>query len=58
MLVLSRKKFESIVIDDDIRITVIEIRNNKVRIGIKAPKMVSVYREEVYNAIRRLEKAP
>ena len=51
MLVLSRKKNESIVINSDIVITVVEIRGDKVRLGIVAPKDVSVHREEVYLAI-------
>ena len=51
MLVLSRKKNESIVINNDITITVIEIRGDKVRLGIVAPKEVPVHRQEVYEAI-------
>ena len=53
MLVLSRKKNESIVINDDITIVVVEIRGDKVRLGIEAPKEVPVHRNEVYEAIRR-----
>ena len=53
MLVLSRKKDEKIVIGDNITLMVIEIRGDKVRLGIDAPKEVSVHREEVYNAIQR-----
>lgn len=53
MLVLSRKKDEKIIIGDDIELMVIEIRGDKVRLGIAAPKDVSVHREEVYNAIKR-----
>jgi len=56
MLVLSRKKNESIVINDNIAIVVIEIRGDKVRLGIEAPKEVSVHRREVYDAIRRDEQ--
>ncbi len=51
MLVLSRKKNESIVINNDITITVVEIRGDKVRLGIVAPKDVPVHRQEVYEAI-------
>jgi carbon storage regulator len=51
MLVLSRKKNESIVIANDIVITVVEVRGDKVRLGIVAPKDVPVHREEVYEAI-------
>jgi carbon storage regulator len=53
MLVLSRKKNESIVINDDITIVVVEIRGDKVRLGVEAPKEVPVHRREVFDAIRR-----
>ena len=53
MLVLSRKKSESIVISENIVITIVEIRGDKVRIGIEAPKDVSIHRQEVYDAIKR-----
>lgn len=53
MLVLSRKKNEKIVIGDSITIMVIEIRGDKVRLGIDAPKEVSVHRLEIHEAIRR-----
>lgn len=52
MLVLSRKKNESIVVDDAIVITVLEIRGDKVRLGIEAPKSVPIHRSEVYAAIQ------
>ena len=55
MLVLSRKKNESIVINNDISIVIVEIRGDKVRLGIEAPKEVPVHRREVYDAIHRLE---
>lgn len=55
MLVLSRKKNESIVINDDITIVVVEIRGDKVRLGVEAPKEVPVHRREVFDAIRRSE---
>jgi carbon storage regulator len=51
MLVLSRKKNESIVIDNNVTITVVEIRGDKVRLGIVAPKDVPVHRQEVFDAI-------
>ncbi len=57
MLVLSRKKNESIVINNDITIVVVEIRGDKVRLGIEAPKEVPVHRREVYDAIKRSEQA-
>ncbi len=53
MLVLSRKKNESIVINHDIRIVVVEIRGDKVRLGVEAPQQVPVHRREVYDAIQR-----
>ncbi|MCA9106357.1 MAG: carbon storage regulator CsrA [Pirellulaceae bacterium] len=55
MLVLSRKKNESIVINDDITIVVVEIRGDKVRLGVEAPKEVPVHRREVYDAIKRVD---
>lgn len=51
MLVLSRKKDESVIINNDIRIVVVEIRGDKVRLGVEAPKEVPVHRSEVYDAI-------
>ena len=52
MLVLSRQRDECIIIGDDITITIVDIRGDKVRIGIDAPKSVPVHREEVYKAIQ------
>jgi carbon storage regulator len=52
MLVLSRKKNESIVINDTISIVVVEIRGDKVRLGVEAPRDVTVHRKEVYDAIK------
>lgn len=57
MLVLSRKKNEEIVIGHDIRLTVVEIRGDKVRLGIAAPAAVPVHRSEVYAAIQREREA-
>jgi len=57
MLVLSRKKNESIIINDNITVTVIEIRGDKVRLGIEAPKDVTVHRREVYDAIQSQSQA-
>lgn len=57
MLVLSRKKNESIIINDHITITVVEIRGDKVRLGIDAPKEVTVHRQEVYDAIQAQTEA-
>lgn len=53
MLVLSRKKDEKIMIGESITLMVIEIRGDKVRLGIEAPRDVAVHREEVYDAIKR-----
>ncbi|MCD0461570.1 carbon storage regulator CsrA [Roseiconus lacunae] len=53
MLVLSRKKNESIVINNDIKIVVVEIRGDKVRLGVEAPREVPVHRREVYDAIKK-----
>lgn len=52
MLVLSRKKNESIILNDNITITIVEIRGDRVRLGINAPNDVSVHRREVFDAIR------
>jgi len=58
MLVLSRKKDEAIVINDDIVITIVEIRGDKVRLGIVAPTSVPVHRQEVYEAIHGTKPVP
>jgi carbon storage regulator len=57
MLVLSRKKNESIIINDVIVVTIVEIRGDKVRLGIEAPRDVTVHRQEVYEAIARQQAA-
>jgi len=53
MLVLSRQRDETIMIGDDIELTVVDIRGDKVRLGIKAPSHVAVHRKEIYDAIKR-----
>ena len=53
MLVLARQRDETVVIGDNIEVTVVDIRGDKVRLGINAPKNVSVHRKEVYDAIRK-----
>ena len=57
MLALSRKKTESIVNNNDIEVTVLEIKGDQVKIGITAPKSVPVYRKEVYAQIKDANKA-
>ncbi|MNW38018.1 hypothetical protein D3C74_150750 [compost metagenome] len=57
MLVLSRKKGESIIIEDNIEITVLSVEGETVRIGISAPKNVDIYRKEVYLSIQESNKA-
>jgi len=57
MLVLSRQRDETIMIGDDIEITVVDIRGEKVRLGINAPPHVAVHRKEVYDAMRREKQA-
>lgn len=53
MLVLSRQRDEAIMIGDEVEITVVDIRGDKVRLGITAPRTIQVHRKEVYEAIRR-----
>jgi carbon storage regulator len=55
MLVLSRRKHEQIVINDNIFVTVVDIRGDKVRLGVHAPKDVPVHRKEVHTAMKREE---
>lgn len=56
MLVLSRKTNQSIMIGDEIEITVLSVSGDKVRLGIKAPREVPVYRDEVYNEVNSPER--
>ena len=53
MLVLSRQRDESIIIGDNIVVTIVDVRGDKVRLGIEAPREVSVHRREIYEAIQR-----
>lgn len=57
MLALSRKKNESIVINNDVEVTILDIKGDQVKIGITAPKSVPVYRKEVYLQIQEANKA-
>jgi len=53
MLVLSRKKNEFVVLNDNIRVSIVEVRGDTVRLGFEAPKNVSIHREEVFDKIQR-----
>jgi carbon storage regulator len=53
MLVLSRQKDESIMVGDEVEITIVDVRGDKVRLGISAPRSIAVHRKEVYEAIQR-----
>ena len=57
MLVLSRQRDESIMIGDDVEIIVVDVRGEKVRLGINAPPHIPVHRKEVYEAIKREKEA-
>ena len=57
MLALSRKKGEAIVLNNDIEITILEVKGEQVKVGISAPKEVSIYRKEVYEQIQESNKA-
>ncbi len=56
MLVLSRQRDESIMIGDDVEIIIVDVRGDKVRLGITAPKSIPVHRREIYDAIQREKK--
>ena len=56
MMVVSREKDESIMIGDDVEITIVDVRGDKVRLGITAPRSIAVHRKEVYEAIQREKK--
>ena len=57
MLALTRKKGESIIVDNDIEISILELRGDQVKIGITAPKEVPIYRKEVYIQIQKENQA-
>ena len=57
MLVLSRQRDETIVIGDDVEVTIVDIRGDKVRLGINAPRNVTVHRKEIYDAVKRENQA-
>ncbi|WGE89957.1 carbon storage regulator CsrA [Actinobacillus arthritidis] len=54
MLILTRKIGESLLIGDNVEITVLSVRGNQVKLGVKAPKEISVHREEIYQRIKAL----
>ncbi len=56
MLVLSRYKGASIIIGDDVKITILDVRGDRVRLGIDAPRIISVHREEIYDIIQEEKK--
>jgi len=56
MLVLSRQKDESIMIGDDVEIVIVDVRGDKVRLGINAPRNVAVHRKEIFIAIQKEKK--
>lgn len=58
MLILTRRVGETLIIGDDVTITVLGVRGNQVRIGVNAPKNVSVHREEIYERIRKEKEEP
>ena len=58
MLILTRKVGESVLIGDDISITVLSVRGNQVKLGVEAPKEVSVHREEIYQRIKQTPDEP
>lgn len=53
MLILTRRPLETVTIGDEVTVTILSVKGNHVRIGIKAPKSVPVHREEIYDAIQR-----
>ena len=55
MLILTRKVGESLLIGDDVSITILNVRGNQVKIGVKAPKEISVHREAIYQRIKQAE---
>jgi len=57
MLVMSRQKDESIMIGDDVEITIVDVRGDKVRLGINAPRSITVHRKEIYLAIQKEKEA-
>jgi len=57
MLILTRRVGETVMIGDDIEVTVLGVKGNQVRLGVTAPRQIGVHREEIYNRIKREEQA-
>lgn len=53
MLILTRRQGESLMVGDDVKVTVLQVRGNQVRIGIEAPKSMPVHREEIYHKVQK-----
>ena len=58
MLILTRRSGETLMIGDEVTVTVLGVKGNQVRVGINAPKSVAVHREEIYQRIKREQGAP
>jgi carbon storage regulator len=58
MLILTRRSGETLMIGDEVTVTVLGVKGNQVRVGINAPKSVAVHREEIYERIKREQGAP
>jgi carbon storage regulator len=58
MLILTRRSGESLMIGDEVTVTVLGVKGNQVRVGINAPKAVAVHREEIYERIKREQSEP